>query len=294
MSGPRWTPSQKAAITHTDGALLVSAAAGSGKTAVLAARCVHLVCECEDPCDVDHLLVLTFTRAAAGEMRDRIEKSLREHVEKREDPRLYRQLRLIDRANITTHDGFCSSLVRSNFHLLGIDPAFSILAPEGAALLKTEVVDRLLDIEYDSGRAEALKALLDGYFGSDDSRLRTQLIAAHNLMQSVVDPEQWTRQALRRIEDGGDGELPGRFGQIQQRALRSCLRSPRGPFRESREQSRDPRKPDPQDDCQDGRPSRQRPPGQFARSKVDRVRPASAAQRHIRFDALPACPPPPA
>ncbi len=225
MSGDaKWTPAQQAAIEHEEGALLVSAAAGSGKTAVLAARCVHLVCDAQNRCDVDELLVLTFTRAAAGEMRERIERQLRKRVESDDDSRLQRQLRLIDRATITTLDGFCASLVRENFHLLGIDPGFSILAPEDAALLKAEVVDRLLDVEYDSPRAFELKSLLDGYFGGDDSRLRSHLIAANSLLQSVVDPQVWRDRALYRLKGGADGsdtELIDLFREMQLRALRS-------------------------------------------------------------------------
>lgn len=223
---PNWTEKQRAAITRTGGALLVSAAAGSGKTAVLAARCVHLVCEADSPCDIDKLLVLTFTRAAAGEMRERIEQSLRRHVEESDDPRLQRQLRLIDRATITTLDGFCASLVRANFHLLGIDPGFAILAPEDAALLKGEIIDRLLDGEYDSSRADRLKALLDSYFAADDTRLRTHLISAHSLLQSVVDPRRWREAALRRLVGGADGsdpELINRFGEMQRRTLKATI-----------------------------------------------------------------------
>lgn len=223
-SGPTWTPKQFAAITRADGALLVSAAAGSGKTAVLAARCVHLVCTADVPCDIDQLLVLTFTRAAAGEMRERIERELRKHVEKHDEPRLQRQLRLIDRATITTLDGFCASLIRANFHLLGIDPGFAILAPEDAILLKHEVVERLLDAEYESPGAEPLKAFLDSYFGADDSRLRAFLLETHAMLQSVVDPEEWHIKAIRRLVGGADGtdkELLSRFADMQRRALRS-------------------------------------------------------------------------
>ena len=223
----QWTLSQRAAVTHVEGALLVSAAAGSGKTAVLAARCVHLVCDASTPCDVDQLLVLTFTRAAAGEMRERIENRLRERVETSHDPRLLRQLRLIERASITTLDGFCASLVRSNFHLLGIDPAFAILAPEDASLLKAEVVDRLLDIEYESPRAVLLSQLLDSYFGSQDSNLRSQLISAHALLQSIVAPEKWAQCAIKRISGGADGsdtELLTRFANIQRTAILSTIR----------------------------------------------------------------------
>src|SRR3954469_17176434 len=93
-----WTKEQLAGIQTTGHSLLVSAAAGSGKTAVLAARCAHLVCDAKPPCDVDQLLVVTFTEAAAAEMKGRIEKVLRERLGKKEDdPRLVKQLTLVDR-----------------------------------------------------------------------------------------------------------------------------------------------------------------------------------------------------
>src|SRR5437660_968416 len=120
-----WTPAQLDAIGTTGVSLLVSAAAGSGKTAVLAERCAHLVCSADDPCDVDELLVVTFTDAAAAEMKSRIEKALRSKLdgaEMREDPRLARQLALVERAQVSTLHGFCSRLLRQHFHLLGLDP----------------------------------------------------------------------------------------------------------------------------------------------------------------------------
>src|SRR5207249_10573281 len=94
----KWTDAQWAGISTTGRSLLVSAAAGSGKTAVLAERCAHLVCDAPNPCGVDELLVVTFTNAAASEMRERIEKVLRQRVEAPDDPRLARQLALIQRA----------------------------------------------------------------------------------------------------------------------------------------------------------------------------------------------------
>jgi len=115
----RWTPEQSRAIHTTGHSILVSAAAGSGKTAVLAERCAHLVCNADPPCGVDELLVVTFTNAAAKEMRDRIEKVLRDRLEKQDDPRLTRQLALIERAQISTLHGFCSRVIKQNFYLLG-------------------------------------------------------------------------------------------------------------------------------------------------------------------------------
>src|SRR4051812_39797854 len=110
MSDPNpaiaWTPDQLRGIRTTGRSLLVSAAAGSGKTAVLAHRCAHLVCDASPPCDVDQLLVVTFTEAAAAEMKGRIEAVLRERLGTGQsgdaDPRLARQLSLVDRAQVST------------------------------------------------------------------------------------------------------------------------------------------------------------------------------------------------
>src|SRR5690348_10036666 len=117
----KWTKEQLAGIETTGHSLLVSAAAGSGKTAVLAERCAYLVCDAPDKCDVDELLVVTFTKAAAAEMRVRIEAALRKRLEKSEDPRLSKQLMLLDRAQISTLHGFCTTVLRQYFHVLGLD-----------------------------------------------------------------------------------------------------------------------------------------------------------------------------
>src|SRR5690242_551431 len=121
-----WTQEQRDAISLTGQSLLVSAAAGSGKTAVLAERCAHLVCDAKPCCDVDDLLVVTFTQAAAAEMRSRIEKTLRSRLESSDDPRLARQLLLLDRAQISTLHGFCTTVLRKHFNVLGLDPNFRV------------------------------------------------------------------------------------------------------------------------------------------------------------------------
>src|SRR5438477_10940979 len=135
----KWTTEQRLAIETAGRSLLVSAAAGSGKTAVLAERCAHLVCDAPEPhrCDVDQLLVVTFTNAAANEMRERIGIALRERLARDDEPdsRLQRQMALLDRASISTLHGFCSSLLRQHFNLLGIDPNVSTLAQDEAILL---------------------------------------------------------------------------------------------------------------------------------------------------------------
>src|SRR5204863_9340305 len=134
-------------ITTADRSLLVSAAAGSGKTAVLAERCAYLVCDApeDERCDVDQLLVVTFTNAAAAEMKGRIEKALRERLDRSpgdegdDDPRVARQLALIDRAHVSTLHAFCTSVLRQHFNLLGLDPSFTTLDEQESILLRHDV-----------------------------------------------------------------------------------------------------------------------------------------------------------
>jgi len=135
-AGKSWTDSQWAGIATTGKSILVSAAAGSGKTAVLAERCAYLVCDANSPCDVDELLVVTFTEAAAAEMKSRIERQLHERFTTgQNDKRLTRQLALIDRAQVSTLHSFCARLIRQHFHLLDLDPAFTVIDGDEASLL---------------------------------------------------------------------------------------------------------------------------------------------------------------
>src|SRR4051794_2482677 len=151
-----WTDEQRAGIETTGTSLLVSAAAGSGKTAVLAERCAYLVCDAPDRCDIDELLVVTFTKAAAAEMRTRIELALRKRLDalgEKEDPRLARQLMLLDRAQISTLHGFCTTLLRQHFNLLGLDPNFRVLDEEEVMLLRREIAREVLDARYETDTA---------------------------------------------------------------------------------------------------------------------------------------------
>ncbi len=147
MSSPlQLTPEQYRAVTTTGTSLLVSAAAGSGKTAVLAERCAYLVCDAPDDqrCEVDALLVLTFTEAAAAEMRSRIIEAIRRRsLARPEDSRLRRQLALADAAQISTLHAFCLWLIRRWFTELDLDPTATVMDAEEARLLKKEVLENL-------------------------------------------------------------------------------------------------------------------------------------------------------
>ncbi len=140
------TKEQAEAVTTTGRSLIVSAAAGSGKTAVLAERCAYLVCDAppDERCDVDALLVLTFTDAAAAQMRSRIVDAIRRRLDERpDDARLRRQLALVDAAQISTIHSFCLWLVRRWFTQVDLDPTAAVLDADEASLLKKEVLDEL-------------------------------------------------------------------------------------------------------------------------------------------------------
>ena len=143
----KWTKGQSDVITSRGGDLLVSAAAGSGKTAVLVERIIRMVLgdESEDGAscgiDIDELLVVTFTRAAASQMKEKIEAALEKKVEERPfDEHLIKQLSLIHRADITTIDSLCLNIVKENFNVVGLDSSFSIGDPGELELLAGDVM----------------------------------------------------------------------------------------------------------------------------------------------------------
>ncbi len=204
---PKWTDAQRKAIDTVDSSLLVSAAAGSGKTSVLAERCVHLVSDAQSPCDVDELLVVTFTDAAAAQMKSRIGESLRRRAARSPSDRLTRQLALVDHAQVSTLHGFCARVLRQNFHLAGIDPAFRILDSEEAFLLRSETARELLRDSYDAGDAAAFGRFLDAYCEGDDQRLVKLIVKTHEMLCSLIDPNKWMREAKQRHVQASRGKL---------------------------------------------------------------------------------------
>ena len=129
--GVQWTREQQKVIELRNRNILVSAAAGSGKTAVLVERIIRILTDRDNPVDVDRLLIVTFTEAAAAEMKERIRGAIEKELENRpEDVHLQRQATLIHSARITTIHSFCLSVIREHFHVIDIDPGFRI-AEEG-------------------------------------------------------------------------------------------------------------------------------------------------------------------
>ena len=144
MGDTKWTDEQLEAINTRKCNLLVAAAAGSGKTAVLVERIIKIVTDIENPVDIDKLLVVTFTNAAASEMRERIAAAITKELEKNPSSKnLQKQLTLLSRANITTIHSFCLDVIKNNFHTIDLDPAFRIGDETEGTLLKNEIIDEL-------------------------------------------------------------------------------------------------------------------------------------------------------
>ena len=150
MSAPKWTPAQRAAIEDRGGTLLVSAAAGSGKTAVLVERAVRLITDAAHPVAADRLLIVTFTRAAAEELRGRIAVRLAaEATAHPESAYLRRQRLLLGRANICTIDAFCMQLLKRYFAELGLPPDFELADDAKAYTLRQNALSAVLEELYE-------------------------------------------------------------------------------------------------------------------------------------------------
>jgi ATP-dependent helicase/nuclease subunit A len=227
-----WTEEQRLGIRTVGHSLLVSAAAGSGKTAVLAERCAHLVCAAESPCEVDELLVVTFTRAAAAEMRSRIESAIRGRLDQSgegENGRLARQVALLDRAAIGTLHSFCTMILREHFHLIGLDPAFTLIEEDQAKLLRLETARELFADRYDGEHAAAFCAFVDQYADGNDELLLKRVISTHDLLCSVVDPGAWRKKAVDRIVEASQGRLAkSELGRALVADIRDRLRDLQG------------------------------------------------------------------
>ncbi len=224
-----WTAQQKAGIKTVGHSLLVSAAAGSGKTAVLAERCAHLICDASDPCDVDHLLVVTFTESAAAEMKTRIQQALRRKMAEHPTDRIARQIDLAEHAHVSTVHGFCARLLRQNFTLAGIDPEFQILDADEATLLRRDIATELFHSRYEADDGGDFSGFIDAYGDGKDEALIQQVVATHQLLASLIDPAGWIARSAAEIREAAEKPLGestlGRdlLGQIEA-ALASLVR----------------------------------------------------------------------
>lgn len=192
MGATKWTNEQLQAIKTRRCNLLVAAAAGSGKTAVLVERIIRIITDEENPVDIDKLLVVTFTSAAASEMRERIAAAISKALEKSPNSKnLQRQLTLLSRANITTMHSFCLDVIKNYFYTIDLDPSFRIGDETEATLIKNEILEELFEEYYEEDNEE-FKDLIEAYSGSkDDLKLKEMILSLYRFSMSGPWPEQW-------------------------------------------------------------------------------------------------------
>ncbi|RSK37040.1 helicase-exonuclease AddAB subunit AddA [Bhargavaea beijingensis] len=204
-----WTDAQWRAIHASGSDLLVSAAAGSGKTAVLINRLIGKVTDPDDPIDVDELLVVTFTNAAAAEMRHRMATALEEAIEKNpSSSRLRRQLSLLNKAQISTLHSFCMNIVRQYAYVLDIDPGFRIADTSEAALLRDDVVSRVLEEAYGSENPEPVYRLADSFTSDrDDQAIEVLIEKLYDYSRVHPKPEEWLQGIPRQYHLPQDADI---------------------------------------------------------------------------------------
>ncbi|MDP4134141.1 MAG: helicase-exonuclease AddAB subunit AddA, partial [Bacillota bacterium] len=198
-----WTNEQKKAIENPVANILVTAAAGSGKTQVLSGRILDRIKN--HHADIDRLLVITFTNAAASEMRDRILKNLTEASRKNpKDKHLRNQLSLIGNADITTVHSFCLKVVRSYFYETGVDPSFRIADGKEADILKAEALEDTIEQFYNEGSPDFFELVDRVCSPKDDSNLSYMAEKIWSFSQSNPQPEKWLQNAVKAYENTED------------------------------------------------------------------------------------------
>lgn len=195
----KWTSEQKKVIDLRDRDILVSAAAGSGKTAVLVERIVNRICADNPPVDIDRMLVVTFTKAAAAEMRERVSRAIDSLKEQKpDDENLQRQSTLVHNALITTIDSFCLFVVQNNFAQLNLDPDFRIGDQAELKLMLKDVLAQVFEDNYAREDNEAFINLIDTYSkGRNDSAVRQMVEDIYYKAGSSSWPRKWMNSLLR-------------------------------------------------------------------------------------------------
>lgn len=191
--GVNWTTEQQQVIDLRESDILVSAAAGSGKTAVLVERILKRITDPVHPVDIDRLLVVTFTKAAAAEMRERISDAIEKRREEfPEDTNLLRQSSLIHNAMITTIDSFCLFVVRNHFEEIHMDPNFRIADEGEIKLLEKDVLDEFFEKNYEKEDHEAFLQLVDTYSGKrSDQDVKDMVLKIYHMSNSSPWPKKW-------------------------------------------------------------------------------------------------------
>ena len=189
----KWTKEQSEVISHRKGNLLVSAAAGSGKTAVLVEHVIDRLLDKEHPISLSSVVLMTFTEAAASEMKERIKARLKEAFLENRDPHIERELAELPNANISTIDAFCKRLIEENYTSLGIEPKFRIGEKNELALLKEDIVEELLEEEYGK-KEESFLSFVDRYStGKQDKGIQEIIVKLYYLAVASPFPEKYLK-----------------------------------------------------------------------------------------------------
>ncbi|MBP5197941.1 MAG: helicase-exonuclease AddAB subunit AddA [Lachnospiraceae bacterium] len=235
----KFTPDQQKCIDIHGKNILVSAAAGSGKTAVLTERIIRMVCHESDPVDIDRILVVTFTKAAAAEMRARIEKRLYEELEKDpENVHLQRQLSLIYNAQITTIDSFSLFIVKNHFNKIGLEPGFRVADEAEMQMLREDVMEKLLEDYYKEDSDDFKKCLEFFCRKTGDKELKAMIDKLSSVASSMPWPDKWLIERKNDYRD--DSACKDYLMDLIIKYLESCvaeyekmieiIQSPDGPY----------------------------------------------------------------
>ncbi|PZE22710.1 helicase-exonuclease AddAB subunit AddA [Paenibacillus xerothermodurans] len=209
--GTTWTDHQWDAIAINGHDMLVAAAAGSGKTAVLVERIIRRISDEQQPVDVDRLLVATFTNAAAAEMRHRISEALEKALERNPDSdHLRRQLALIGRASITTLHSFCLEVIQTHYQRIGLDPGFRIANETESELMRQDLIEELFEEQYGEASEDSDFWRLVEWFGGEksDDALYRLVQRLYDDSRSHPQPAAWLRQTAAMFDRQPQSDNP--------------------------------------------------------------------------------------
>lgn len=205
--GVKWTEEQEKVIRLRDSNILVSAAAGSGKTAVLVERIISRITRDNPPLDIDRLLVVTYTEAAAAEMKERIARAVEQALlEQPDSVHLKKQAALVHTARITTIHSFCLSVIREYFHTIDLDPGFRVAEEGELRLLKQDVLSELLEERYQEGSSRFLRFAETFSPGRDDRKLEELVLELYEASGAFPDAREWLEDCADEYRKGLSGD----------------------------------------------------------------------------------------
>ncbi len=202
-----YTKQQKKAIDLRDRNILVSASAGTGKTAVLTERILQLILDKDDPANIDEMAVLTFTNAAAAEMKQRIEKKLGERQEIDDNGHIRRQMALIPHAQITTLHSMCINIIKNYFYTIGIDPSFRIGDDQEMELMRSEVMEEMLEEKYEEKSPSFIRVAEIFASGKSDDKVSETIFDIYRNSESHPWPKEWLNRCKESYYINSDKDL---------------------------------------------------------------------------------------